>query len=167
MVKMASAIKQQKPGKTRGKNDNAEKFITAAQEATDTSKQLMTDIKAIPQETNMGKSQQGTREQNSRDLRKASTEASPTKGVKTNKDQKFWFKLGNTTGETSLHPGKGRVGDLYLENETNNIRQKVSNLKEGQQCRNERRAAMPLKTTGSHQKVCIHVSMVSLVAPRL
>jgi hypothetical protein len=51
----------------------------------------MTDIKAILQETTKGKSPQRTREQESRDLRNASTETSTTEGEKANKDQKFWF----------------------------------------------------------------------------
>jgi hypothetical protein len=44
---MASQIKQQKPGKSRGKNCNAENFIKAAKEASDQSKQLMADIQPI------------------------------------------------------------------------------------------------------------------------
>jgi hypothetical protein len=44
MVKMASANKQQKPGKTRGKKREAENCIKTVQEATDKSKQLLTDI---------------------------------------------------------------------------------------------------------------------------
>ena len=67
MVKMTSANKQQKPRKTRCKKCEDENFINAVQEATDESIQIMTDIKAIIQETNSGKSQQRSRDHDSRD----------------------------------------------------------------------------------------------------
>jgi hypothetical protein len=51
---MASANKQQKPGKNRGKKREDENFINAVQEATDKSIQILTDIKAILQKTNTG-----------------------------------------------------------------------------------------------------------------
>ena len=133
MVKMASANKQQKPGKTRGKKSEAENFIKAVQEATDKSIQIMTDIRAILQETTKGESPQRTREQDSRDLRKASTEASSAEAEKANKDQKFRSKLVNTTGKTSLHPGKDRVGDLWNKNEQVG-RFVTKNLTNGQEC---------------------------------
>ena len=58
-----------------------------------------------------------------------------------------------------------KVSNPKLRNETK-IRQKVSNLIGGQKCRKGRRAVMPLKTTGSRQKVCKHVSMVGLAPGR-
>ena len=54
-----------------------------------------------------------------------------------------------------------KVSNPKLLKETK-IRLKVSNLIGGQQCRKERRAAMPLKDTGSSQKVCTQVSMMGL-----
>jgi hypothetical protein len=59
MVKMASANKQQKPGKTRGTIDNAEKFIQAATEATAKSHYILAAITSILQETNTGNHQEG------------------------------------------------------------------------------------------------------------
>jgi hypothetical protein len=122
------------PGKPEAKN-----FINAVQETTDKSIQIMTDLKAIRQETTKGKSPQRTREQDSRDLRKASTEASSTEAKKANKNHKFRAKLVNTTGKTSLHPGKDRVGDLWNKNEQ--VRRFVTtNLTIGQECHNKVRA---------------------------
>ena len=96
---MASAIKQQKPGKNRGKKCNAETFVNAAQEATDKSKQIMVDIQAILQETVAVKSQQRMREQDSRGLLEISLAKSTTKAKSANSDQKH-ESISNNEGET-------------------------------------------------------------------
>ena len=85
---------------------------------------------------------------------------SPTEATKAN------TKPGNARNPAhegigaSLHLCRNRLNNLKSEN---NFRQKVSNLKDGQQCRNETACmGKMLKTTGSHQKVSINVRMVSL-----
>ena len=111
MVKMASRIKQQKPGEIRGKTCNAENFIKATTEATDKSKQILAALKAILQ-VNMEESPRGTREQGSRERPKASLVDSFMEAEKANKDQKQRSKSTNTKGKASLHPGQDRLGNL-------------------------------------------------------
>jgi hypothetical protein len=153
MVKIASQIKQQKPGKNRGKNCNAICFIRAAKEASDKSKQLLVDIQALIQGTNMGKSPQHTRKQDSRDLLKASMVASSTEAEKANKGQKFRSKSVNKTGKVSLHPGQDRLGDLLQKNKR--VRRFVTtNLTKRQECHNKVRAGR--RKPGARAELPIH-----------
>jgi hypothetical protein len=113
---MASRIKQQKPGKNRGKNCNAEICIKTATEATDKSKQILAAIKAILQVTKSGGSPRGMREQDSREKPKTSLVDSFTEAEKANKDQKQRSKSTKTKGKASLHPGQDRLGNLWQKN---------------------------------------------------
>jgi hypothetical protein len=142
MVKMASAIKQQKPGKTRGKNDNAEKCIQAATEATAKSHHILAAIKSIIQETNTGKSSRGVREQDNREMPNSSSVDNSTEVEKANKGREHRSKSTNTKGKASLHPGQGRWRNLWQKNEQ--VRAAYDEP--------EKKAGMPHQSPGGEKK---------------
>ena len=113
MVKMTSANKQQKPRKTRCKKCEDENFINAVQEATDESIQIMTDIKAIIQETNSGKSQQRSRDHDSRDRPDLSLVERTTEAEPAHADQKQRPAATNKEGVAEPHPGQARAGNQW------------------------------------------------------
>lgn len=104
MVKMASRIKQQKPGKIRGGISNAENFIKAAQEATDKKKQVMADMQAILQYSSKERTPQVKGEQMILDLRDTSLVHRSTEAETASKEQNIESKSTNEEGEASLHP---------------------------------------------------------------
>ena len=154
MSKMAKLFKAQKPGKNRAKNNSVEQFIKATGTSLAKSKLILEDIKDIIQKSNVLQNVGGKKTQVNDDSVKTNSMGSPSEAKKAN------TKPGNARNPAregigaSLHLCRNRLNNLEigqkvsnpkLRNETN-IRQKVSNLTEGQQCRKGRRAAMPLKT---------------------
>jgi hypothetical protein len=73
----------------------------------------MTDIKAILQETNTGKSQQRTRDQDSRDRLELSLVERTTVAEPANSDQKQRSTATNKEGEAEPPPGQARAGNQW------------------------------------------------------
>ena len=132
MSKMATTIQAQKPGKNRAKNSSAEHFIQATDADLTRRKLILGDIQEIILKTNVLQHVEGTNKPVDDDPLNNNFEGSPTIATKAN------TKPGNARNPARdgkgafLHLGQNRSNNLRKEE--HNSRQKVGNLKEGQQC---------------------------------
>ena len=168
MSKMAKLFEAQKPGKNRAKINSVEEFIKATGISLAKNKLILEDINDIVQKRIVLQSVGEKKTQEIDDSVTNKSMRSPSEAKKANmKPGKEQNPAREGIG-ASLHPCRNRLNLKNGQKVSNpklrdtNTRQKVSNLENGQKCRKGRRAVMPLKTTGSRQKVCKHVSMVSL-----
>ena len=83
MSKMAILIKQQKPGKNRAKNSNAELFIQANDTSLAQGKRILGEIKAILQKTIVLQDVGGTKQKVADDPLKTIPVGSPREATKT------------------------------------------------------------------------------------
>ena len=155
---MATPFEAQKPGKNRAKNCSAEHFIQATDAGLIMRRLILGDIQDIILNTNVIQNVGGRNKPVDDASLNTNFERISTIATKAN------TKPGNTRNPAcdgqgaSLHLCRNRSNNL--KKDKHKPRQKVSNLEEGQQCRNEAGAQNPqvdvattIKTTVSQQKV--------------